>query len=132
MQQFDLFGNEIVEDENDYTKKIKIPIYHPKHRKPDLIELTDQSKLKRLLREIEAGNVTEEEKEFLKAAATRHMVFNYTLAADYYSHASAEMQHLMERSALVIIDFEKAIQNGYVKLSEDLQQQYVKEYKNGK
>jgi hypothetical protein len=132
MQQFDLFGNEIVEDENDYTKKIKIPLYLPKHRRPEVIELLDSSKTKRLFREIDAANVTDEEKEFLKQAATRHTVFNYTLIADYYSHASAEMQHQMERSALVIIDFDKAIMNGYVKLSEDLQNQYVKEYKDGK
>jgi hypothetical protein len=38
------------------------------------------------------------------------------------------MQHLMERSALVIIDFEKAIQYGYVKLCDDIRKQYLEEY----
>ena len=34
----------------------------------------------------------------------------------------------MEKSALVIIDFEKAIQLGYVKLSEEIKNQYLQEY----
>ena len=37
------------------------------------------------------------------------------------------MQQLMEHSALVIIDFEKAIQYGYAKLSEQMTQQYLNE-----
>jgi len=38
------------------------------------------------------------------------------------------MQNLMERSALVIIDFEKAIQLGYVRLSDEIRTQYMEEY----
>ena len=38
------------------------------------------------------------------------------------------MQHLMERSALVIIDFEKAIELGYVKLCDDIRNQYLEDY----
>jgi hypothetical protein len=34
----------------------------------------------------------------------------------------------MEKSALVIIDFEKAIQLGYVVLSEEIKSQYLEEY----
>ena len=36
------------------------------------------------------------------------------------------MQELMEDSALVIIDFEKAIENGYVKLTKDIAESYKK------
>jgi hypothetical protein len=60
----------------------------------------------------------------------RHNVFNYEKIADYYSHASPEMQALMERSALVIIDFEKAIELGYVRLCDEIRQQYMEEYEN--
>lgn len=35
---------------------------------------------------------------------------------------------MMERSALVIIDFDKAIQNGYVRLCDDIRAQYMQEY----
>ena len=48
--------------------------------------------------------------------------------ADYYAHATIEMQDLMERSGLVIIDFEKAIEYGFVKVAEKLKDQYLNEY----
>jgi len=51
---------------------------------------------------------SDEEKKMLYIAATRHIVFNYQKIADYYAHSSKEMQHFIERSALVIIDFNKA------------------------
>ena len=38
------------------------------------------------------------------------------------------MQELMEKSALVIIDFEKAIQLNYVKLCDEIRNQYLQEY----
>ena len=34
----------------------------------------------------------------------------------------------MEDSALVIIDFNKAIENGYVKLSKEIEQSYLADY----
>ena len=49
------------------------------------------------------------------------MTFNYELIAEYYAHATKEMQILMEKSALVIIDINDAIANGYVKLSENIE-----------
>ena len=54
-------------------------------------------------------------------AASRHIVFNYAKIADYYAHADKEMQELMEQSALVILDIDDAIANGYVKLSKDIE-----------
>lgn len=74
------------------------------------------------------SGVDDEEKRFLIEAAKRHNVFNYSKIADYYAHATPEMQHLMERSALVIIDFDKAIQYGYVQLSDEIMNQYLTEY----
>ena len=80
------------------------------------------------MKEIELSNLGIDEKMFLMDAARRHNVFNYEKIADYYSHANAEMQNLMERSGLVIIDFEKAIQLGYVKLCDEIKTQYLTEY----
>ena len=128
MKQFDLFGSEFKkEGENKYTNKIQTPIYEPKNKSPHVLELFDDSKTKRLIQEIEQSNVTELEKKFLIESAKRHTIFNYSKIADYYAHANPEMQNLMERSALVIIDFEKAIQLGYVKLSDELTQHYLSE-----
>ena len=62
-----------------------------------------------------------------KVAASRHTVFNYAKIADYYAHADAKMQSLMEQSALVIIDFEDAIKNGYARLSDEIATMYMED-----
>ena len=48
------------------------------------------------------------------------MRFNYRNIAEYYAHATPEMQRLMEESALVIIDVDDAIANGYATLNADV------------
>ena len=130
MKQINLFGSEFKKDEseNKYSSKIQSPIYEPKNTKPHLLELTDVRKQKRLIREIMESNVSQEEKIFLIDAAQRHNVFNYEKIADYYAHSNKEMQNLMEKSALVIIDFEKAIQLGYIKLCDEIRTQYLEDY----
>jgi hypothetical protein len=73
---------------------------------------------------IKESKLPEKEKQFLMAAASRHIVFNYSKIANFYAHSSKECQELMEDSALVIIDFNKAIENGFVKLSEELNEMF--------
>ena len=127
-----LFGE--LEDEGDgakrskYTGKIDAPIYEPKHDKPHLAALRDDMKTRRLMQEIDASGLREDEKEFLRAAAQRHTVFHYERIADYYAYSGPEMQRLMERSALVIIDFGAAIENGYVEVCERIRRQYMEEH----
>lgn len=122
-----LFGFENIETSEDgeilddtYTTKIEIPQYEPTQEKaPELEELCNDEKQKELIKKINASNVSKNEKEFLRMAAQRHLVFNYRNIAEYYAHASKEMQELMEQSALVIIDYDDAIANGYVKIKTD-------------
>jgi len=130
MKQINLFGQEFSTNENEqkYSSKIEAPVYEPKNKKPHILELFDKSKTHRLMKEIENSNLSYDEKMFLMDAARRHTVFNYEKIADYYANSSKEMQHLMERSALVIIDFEKAIEYGYVKLCDEIRKQYLEEY----
>lgn len=127
----DLFGDEFsvqIEDTSGkYTKKVETPIYEPRGVKPHILELCDNEKTKRLIREIENSSIYEFEKKFLIEAAHRHSVFNYSKIADYYAHASKEMQELMEKSALVIIDFNKAIEYGFVKLNDKMKILYERE-----
>ena len=130
--QRDLIEDTVDKTKSDYTSKILAPIYEPKNRKPDIFELVDQSKTKQLVEKIHESNVSEAEKKFLIAAAQRHNVFSYKLIADYYAHSNAEMQNLMEDSALVIIDFKKAIENGYVKFTDEIKKLYVTEYEQSK
>lgn len=101
-----------------YTTKVDIPQYQITGEEPAISELTNNDKLSELLVNIEKSNVTEEQKEFLRCAAYRHLVFNYAKIAEYYAHQDKEMQELMENSALVIIDFDDAVRNGYVELKE--------------
>jgi hypothetical protein len=130
MKQVNMFGKEFEpnQDEQKYSSKIEAPIYEPKNKKPHLMELVNKSKAHRLIKEIDSSDLPLDEKTFLIDAARRHSVFNYEKIADYYSHSNHEMQHLMERSGLVIIDFEKAIQYGYVKLCDEIKTQYLEEY----
>ena len=125
MKQFDMFGNDKPKEKAEYTSKIKAPTYKPKNKQPHILELMDNSKAKRLVSKINNSNISEEEKVFLKFAAQRHNRFNYGKIADYYAHASKEMQELMEQSALVVIDFEKAYLHGYMKLAKELANQYL-------
>ena len=127
MKQYNLFGKKKQEEDSKYTSKIKAPIYEPKNKKPHIMELCDKSKTLRLIREIDNSGLSIEEKSFLLDAARRHNVFNYEKIADYYAHSSKEMQKLMEHSALVIIDYDKALQYGYLKLSSEMCQQFLKE-----
>jgi len=104
-----------------YTHKAGSPLYEPKDRRPHVLELHDSSRMHRLAHQIEAAKgITPEERRFLLAAATRHTVFNYELIADYYAHATPEMQQLMEESALVVLDIGAAIEKGYVQLCDNL------------
>jgi len=116
---------------SEYTKKIDTPVYTPKGDKPEIHTLVDQSKAQELISKIRAADITEEEKQFLISAAYRHNVFDYHMVAEYYSHANPVLQDLMEQSALVIIDFNKAIELGYVQLSKKLEGIYSESYEGG-
>ena len=115
--QMEFFSEPNVDSNNKYTKKISAPQYVPRDVKPNIEELCNTSKYSELVRNINQSNATDEEKAFLIKAASRHIVFSYSKIADYYAHATPEVQKLMEQSALVVIDIDDAIANGYVKLS---------------
>lgn len=87
---------------------------------PELEDLYDTEKADELSKEIDEADIPKKVKTFLKVAATRHVVFNFRNIAEYYAHADEKVQRLMERSALVIIDFEDAIKNGFVIVSEKM------------
>lgn len=134
LSDFDLdwgFLNNSVEEqeqsENPYTMKVDIPQYEVKGICPTINELINTEKTKELEKEIENANITKEQKEFLKMAAKRHQVFDYAKIAEYYAHQNKEMQTLMEKSALVIIDFGDAIKNGYVEVRKEIESIFEEE-----
>lgn len=115
-----LFEVKKAEIDKKYSLKVSPPQYLPNKEVPKLYEMYNKNKYTELIRNINKADIPEDVKEFLKFGATRHIVFNYSKIADYYAHTTPEIQRLMEESALVIIDINDAIQNGYVKLSKTI------------
>ena len=112
-------------DNNRYTNIIPKIQYVPKTRcKPSEISLYNLEKYNDLVKEIKSKNLDSEIEKFLLYSATRHIVFDYQRIAEYYSHSDKEVQELMEKSGLVIIDFEDALENGFVKLQKNLLELY--------
>ncbi len=72
------------------------------------------------MNKISESNISDKDKLFLQLAATRHIEFNYKNIAEYFAHSDKETQELMEDSALVIIDYKKAIELGFVKLYDTI------------
>ena len=112
-------------DNNRYTNIIPKIQYVPKTRcKPSEISLYNLEKYNNLVKEIKSKNLDSEIEKFLLYSATRHIIFDYQQIAEYYSHSDREVQELMEKSGLVIIDFEDAMENGFVKLQKNLMELY--------
>lgn len=116
------------EKEDIYTNKIAAPIYEPSGTKPQISELYDLTHYNRLLDAIDKSNLNEEEKQLLRLTSTRHIKFDYTKIADLYAHSDKELQSLIEDNALIIIDFDKAIELGYAKISDKLIEKFTEEY----
>ena len=103
-----------------YTAKIQAPIYEPSGPKPAESDLYDTAKTDDLQAEILAAGLPAPVQKMLVAAACRHTSFSFRDLANYYAHSEADVQRLMERSALVIVDFESAIEQGFVRMTERL------------
>ena len=123
-----MFGDLATEGEADemsenYSRKIEAPIYTPKGDKPRVSSLYDEAKATELKLEIAEADLPADVRKFLIAAADRHTAFDFRNIAEFYAHSDAATQDLMERSALVIIDYDKAIEYGFVELSQAMLKQ---------
>lgn len=108
---------------NNYSRKIAAPIYEPTMDVPPMFsDCVNTDKYDQLIAEIEQAEISEDDKRLLKLSAARHIVFDYKNIAERYAHADKLVQQLMENSALVIIDFDKAIENGFIKMTKRLQE----------
>ncbi len=106
--------------ETIYTTKIKTPQYIPKGEKPALNELFNDQKAQELINKINTLNLPEDLKTFLYYAAYRFVEFKFDKIAEFYAHADKQVQEIFEDLALVIIDFNDAIQKGFVKLTKGI------------
>lgn len=111
-----------LDEPNPYTQKVAVPHYEIVGEKPALGELFDTTKADELRHDIERADIPDDIKAFLIEATKRHVVFNYRKVAEFYPHASPEVQRLMEDSALIIIDAEHAIAKGFASFEQQLDQ----------
>ena len=112
--------DDTIVEEEEQIRNIKAPTYDPKNEKPQPDKLYNTDKVENLIDKIKELKLHNTEQAFLIYAAYRHTIFDYSKIADFYAHSTKEVQELMEDSALVIIDSDKAIENGYVRLTKDL------------
>jgi ParB-like chromosome segregation protein Spo0J len=105
-----------------YSNKMNIPQYEVVGEEPPLTELFNSSKSDNLKQQVLDAKLPNDLKEFLLMAANRHVVFDYQKIAEFYPHQPAEIQQLMEESALVLIDAEDAIRNGYANFLTTIEQ----------
>ena len=103
-----------------YTAVVEVPRYEVTGERPAIAELRDETRADALRASIESAGLDPELEAFLLAAAARHTVFEYGKIAEFYAHAEPAVQRLMEDSALVIVDFDDAIRNGYVRFMETI------------
>ena len=112
-------------DPEYYTGKLDGLIYEPQESEPPPVaELYDTSKTSELEDAIMEADLPDDVRAFLMLAARRFTAFRYDRIAEYYAHASPEVQELMERLALVIVDYDQAIELGFARLSDALAEEY--------
>jgi hypothetical protein len=103
-----------------YVRKLASPIYQVTGKKPKLEQVYDRTRTIELQDAISKARLPKPVYDFLMAAAERHTKFRYDLAAEFYAHADKKVQQLMEDCAMVIVDHKRAIELGYLKVSEEI------------
>lgn len=112
-------------------RDVESPVYEQTGDCPDVHELFDEEATVRLVAQIESTpNLPDDIKQFLISAAQRHTTFRFDKIAEFYTHAPAHVQRLFEEQVLVIIDFNKSVELGFVELRRELAAIYEMEYGN--
>lgn len=81
------------------------------------------------MKQIQECNLDKQTKDFFRLQL-QGTLFRLWKIAEFYAHSNNIIQNLMENSALVIIDFNKAIELGYVCLKKELSDSYLEDYSN--
>ena len=123
-------GSESVVPENIYSQSITTPIYAPSGDQPKIKDLRNRDKADELIQEIKDAQLPEDLNSFLIDAASRHIGFNYSKIANYYAHAPDDIKRLIENSALVVIDYDKAIEQGFITLQKKIDEAFHEDYPN--
>ncbi len=102
----------------EYSQKLGEVIYEPKETKHQASDLFEKET--KFDKDIEAIQ-NEDLKQMLKARVSYFSTFNYSKIADYYAYqATPQEQRIMERLALVLLDKDKLIENGFSKIQDSI------------
>lgn len=112
----------------DYSTKVESPVYSPTGEQPEVSTLAETTRRDALVAEIEEADVPDDVREFLRLAAGRHVRFDYESIANFYAHAEPAVQRLMEASVLVIIDYDQAVERGFVNFHEAIDDAFSEDY----
>lgn len=98
-------------------------LYTP-HGNPKPIKMCiDTTNYDKVMANINAAKgLTKAEREVLKLCAYRFIEIDMSEMAEYYCHASEAMRAAMEDNCLVIVDGQRLLEKGLIKLSEDIQE----------
>ena len=118
---------ELSETESKYTRKVNVPIYEIKGEKPEISDMINTERADELIELIKSKNLPSDIEDFFIKTATRLYEYKYDNIAEFYAHQDKDVQEIMEKLALVIIDFDKAIENGYVQLNKFIEQVFLSE-----
>ena len=89
-------------------------MYYEPRENLNIDNLLDLSEYIPILEMIDNLSVSDKQKQFLRRAATRFIRFNYAKIAYYHASTDKEMQSLIEKLHLVVVDKDSAIKNGYI------------------
>ena len=122
--------NFLKEEESKYTRKISLPVYEVRGEQPKISELYNTQKADKFIEEIKKANIDEELRDFLVASCTRLYEFDYGKVAEFYAHQDKDVQQIMEKLALVLIDLNSAVENGYVELNQFIENCFLEDKDN--
>ena len=106
--------------EEKYTTKYTIPPFEPSDADYSLNDCIDVDCYVELVEAVndslKKGEITSAEAKFLKICASRWIKFHYGKVAQWYAtKASPAMKDLLEKSAMVLLNLDKAVEYGIVK-----------------
>lgn len=110
-----------------YTRKVNVPIYEIKGENPAISDMINTERADELIELIKSKNLHSDIEDFFIKTATRLYEYRYDNIAEFYAHQDKDVQEIMEKLALVIIDFDKAIENGYIQLNSFIEDIFLSE-----
>lgn len=115
---------------SEYCRKVESPVYVPTGEViASVAELYDETQVKELQAYIKAAKMPKDVRDMLMKSAERFRRFDFAKVAEYYSQCKDNaIRSLMERLAMVIVDFGGAVENGFVELTDRITEEYLKEY----